>query len=312
MSAKKYRNEIEQMMFVSGEISAPLSETTELVEDIVRGQVVEMMTQAAHQAQATTAGSKRSTRAITVDDLMFLIRHDKPKVNRLKTYLSWKDVRKNAKDQDGGAPGEAGDALEDAAAGDLRSKTRKNRVRLPWDVTNMFTEQVPEDDDDDEEDMEANYAVLQRLKAADERTRAMTRDEYVHWSECRQASFTYRKSKRFREWSGVSQLTSTNLNDDIIDILGFLTFEMVSTLTEEALKVKSDFDGVESKLGGAISKKHPLHDDMYLFEGPQEERTPIRAYHMLEAFRRLQRSQTRRTVLRNFSGGLVKKRMFLI
>jgi len=33
------------MMFVSGEVAEPLSETTGLVEDIVRGQVVEMVSQ---------------------------------------------------------------------------------------------------------------------------------------------------------------------------------------------------------------------------------------------------------------------------
>jgi len=36
----------------------------------------------------------------------------------------------------------------------------------------------------------------------------------------------------------VGQLTDGKPNDDVIDILGFLTFEMVQTITEEALKVK--------------------------------------------------------------------------
>lgn len=30
-----------------------------------------------------------------------MIRHDRAKVNRLRTYLSWKDVRKHAKDSGG-------------------------------------------------------------------------------------------------------------------------------------------------------------------------------------------------------------------
>jgi hypothetical protein len=38
--------EIQQMMFVSGEVAEPLSETTGLVEDIVRAQVVEMVSSA--------------------------------------------------------------------------------------------------------------------------------------------------------------------------------------------------------------------------------------------------------------------------
>jgi len=53
-------------------------------------------------------------------------------------------------------------------------------------VQPFYVEQVPERDDeeDDEED------TLARLASADERTKNMTKDEYVYWSDCRQASFT--------------------------------------------------------------------------------------------------------------------------
>ncbi len=37
-------------------------------------------------------------------DLFFQIRHDRAKVSRLKTFLSWKDVRKTAKDSDEKGP----------------------------------------------------------------------------------------------------------------------------------------------------------------------------------------------------------------
>ena len=40
---------------------------------------------------------------MSAEDLIFLIRHDRAKVNRLRTYLSWKDVRKHAKDSGGDA-----------------------------------------------------------------------------------------------------------------------------------------------------------------------------------------------------------------
>lgn len=39
----KYRVEIQQMMFVSGETGEPSPETTGLVEEMVRGQVIEMV-----------------------------------------------------------------------------------------------------------------------------------------------------------------------------------------------------------------------------------------------------------------------------
>ena len=52
-----------------------------------------------------------------------------------------------------------------------------------------------DDDEEDEDDIEAHEASIQRLKEADEHTRDMTREQYQHYSDCRQASFTYRKGE---------------------------------------------------------------------------------------------------------------------
>src|SRR6202034_1713833 len=83
------------------------------------------------------------------------------------------------------------------------------------------------EDVEDEEEEEMNYATLQRLKNADERTKNMTREEYVHWCDYRQATFTFRKGKRFKEWAGFGIITDSKPNDAMIDILGLLTFEIV-------------------------------------------------------------------------------------
>lgn len=229
-----------------------------------------------------------------------MIRHDKAKVSRLRTFLSWKDVRKNVKDSDdkGGADAAEFAAADDAAgvvAGpqDVASKPKNKRAKvgLAWDVNSFFSVQIPErEDEEDEEEEEQNYATLQRLAAADERTKNMTKEEYVFWSECRQASFTYRKSKRFREWAGFGIVTESKPNDDIVDILGFLTFEIVQTLTEEALKVKEREDHEKNRGGadapGQNAKKRKRETG--LFDPPEEGRTPIEPRHVLEAYRKLQ------------------------
>ncbi|KAJ9624025.1 Transcription initiation protein spt3 [Taxawa tesnikishii (nom. ined.)] len=207
--------------------------------------------------RATALAARRGVRSINTDDLIFLIRHDRAKVSRLRTFLSWKDVRKSAKDSDDKAGGGGGnDALDDfdigaadpnlatgPSVGTRNSKQKKAKVGLPWDVSSFYSEQVPErEDEEDEDEEEMTTATLQRLKNADERTKNMTPEEYLHWSECRQASFTFRKGKRFREWAGFGIVTDSKPNDDIVDILGFLTFEIVQTLTEEALRVKQAED----------------------------------------------------------------------
>lgn len=106
----KYQTEISQMMFVFGDVVDPSPSVLQLVEDIVRTQVIEMV------IQSKKLASRRSSRNLSPEDLLFLIRYDRAKVNRLRTYLSWKDVRKKAKDSEPGAGG--GDAeveVEDVA-----------------------------------------------------------------------------------------------------------------------------------------------------------------------------------------------------
>lgn len=168
-------------------------------------------------------------------------------------------------------------------------KNKKNKVGLPWEPLSFFNQEVPErEDEEDEEEEEMNYITLQRLRKADERTKAMTKEEYVTWSEFRQASFTYRKGKRFREWAGFNIVTDSKPSDDIVDILGFLTFEMVQTLTEEALKIKEHEDLLKSTAPDTAGTKKRKLAQGGLFDPPSEGRTPVEPRHIQEAFRRLQ------------------------
>lgn len=73
----------------------------------------------------------------------------------------------------------------------------------------------------------------------------MTKEEYIEFAECRQASFTYKKSKKFRDWLGpfagphgaVSGVMSKP-SDDVLEILGFLLWEGLRRLTLTALRVQ--------------------------------------------------------------------------
>jgi transcription initiation protein SPT3 len=226
--------------------------------------------------------------------------------------LSWKDVRKNVKDSDdkggdadlGAGEDPVGGVVPGGPVDDSVKKNKKAKVGLPWEPSSFYSQEVPErEDEEDEEEEEMNYITLQRLRKADERTKAMTREEYVTWSEYRQASFTYRKGKRFREWAGFATITDGKPSDDIVDILGFLTFEMVQTLTEEALKIKDHEDLLKERTGdnaaGGGEKKRKLAQG--LFDPPSEGRTPVEPRHIQEAFRRLQTRPKRARAMLNGS-----------
>ncbi|KAK0255072.1 Transcription initiation protein spt3 [Friedmanniomyces endolithicus] len=318
-----YRREICIMMFVSGETGDVSQETTSIIENVVQQQVMEML------KRATDLAARRGVRTISTDDLIFLIRHDKAKVSRLRTFLSWKDVRKSAKDSDekGGGGGDAGGVDDfDLAANDptlgsggpsvgtRNSKNKKAKVGLPWDVSSFYSEQVPErDDEEDEEEEEMNAATLQRLKQADERTKGMNAEEYLHFSECRQASFTFRKGKRFREWAGFGVVTDSKPNDDIVDILGFLTYEIVTLLTEEALKVKAAEDALKRESGGDQEKRsRKRRREPGLFDLQEEARTPVGPNHIQEAYRRLQRPDLKSRYMHHIPKGHWQRPLKLI
>jgi transcription initiation protein SPT3 len=116
----------------------------------------------------------RSSRFLSAEDLIFLIREDRSKVNRLRTYLSWKDVRKKAKEDDAG-PGaaEVEEEIEDTNQSTL--KTRKTMVKLPWELMTPYSDflkSLPtsnskdDDDDGDEDEVQAHHDSMQRLRVS--------------------------------------------------------------------------------------------------------------------------------------------------
>lgn len=104
-------------------------------------------------------------------------------------------------------------------------------MKMPWELLNILADQLDSDSDGDEDDwqeLEYQQDSQQRLLEMDLITRNMTQDEYMDYSECRQASFTYKKSKRFRDFINLGAHMDMKPSDDIIEILGFLGCEIVS------------------------------------------------------------------------------------
>ncbi|KAF3343435.1 Hybrid signal transduction histidine kinase J [Verticillium dahliae VDG2] len=93
-TSPQFKQEIQQMMYIAGETQDTSDETTTLIESIIHGQVVHMLT------TANDLALRRGARLFTVADLIFQFRHDTPRVDRLRTFLTWKAIRKTVKDAD--------------------------------------------------------------------------------------------------------------------------------------------------------------------------------------------------------------------
>lgn len=101
----------------------------------------------------------RSSRYLSPEDLIFLIRNDRGKVNRLRTYLSWKDVRKRAKEDTAVDPLDIDDD-------DKQVVKRKAMVKLPWEVLTAFQDLRDDEEEDDEDEVQAHHDSMQRLRVS--------------------------------------------------------------------------------------------------------------------------------------------------
>ncbi|KAL9435571.1 hypothetical protein AB3S75_021778 [Citrus x aurantiifolia] len=84
-----FQKDLQHMMYGFGDDPNPLPETVALVEDIV----VEYVTDLAHKAQ--DIGSKGGK--LSVEDFLYLIRKDLPKLNRCTELLSMQEELKQAR-----------------------------------------------------------------------------------------------------------------------------------------------------------------------------------------------------------------------
>lgn len=183
---------------------------------------------------------------------------------------------------------DAGAAADEAPATGSRAKFAT--VSFPWEISSYFAGHVAHITPDDLADVTSSAAALEKLRKNDERTRDMTVAEYATWSEYRHASFTFRKAKRFREWCGLEGImegTSSKPSEDVMDILGFLTSEMVQNLTAEALRVQQRVLGCAGRCPGAGSEV-VRNTDGGLFAEPEGVRRAIEERHVRMAFQRLQ------------------------
>ncbi|KAH9939384.1 TFIID-18kDa-domain-containing protein [Epithele typhae] len=337
--AHLFTTEISQMMYVFGEVIEPLASTANLVEDIVRSQVVEIILQARETA------TRRRAKHVAAEDLLFVVRHDRAKADRLRTYLSWKEVRKHARaaaDATAGAGGAVdadADAFEEEdTAEDLPPKPQKLTVRLPWELSTVYTAGLPQLDDPsdsgDDDDAIAYAASQALLKDADARTRAMTGAHYAYFARCRRASFTSLHVKRFREFLGLPPGLALRPGDTV-DVASFLAFETVGALTRAALAVKAAYEEAGIELPPAAEDSNPPaasklkrkrgdekdvgkngkrkrqrrgreRTGCSLFVPPPGPATALRPEHVREAFTRLRMEAERKraTGMGNFRGGL--------
>jgi len=267
-----YANEIMDMMFVFGDgnVRSGTGETVPLVEAITRDYIISLLTDAAGQVHRS--GGLR----ITVDHVLFQIRKDAPIYYSLKEFLQWKDIRNK-------------NFTQDDMSGKEHKKGTKALMQCNWEMLTGLGSNDEEEKNLLEDDTSLKAALRsknqKRLRQADEITKNMSKEEYMRYTEARKASFTYKKAKKFRDWLG-PVASIIKFNDDVLEALGYLAWEMVGSLTQLALTVKKEMETHKLGYGHRRLKSSILN----LNPTPNQhgEKMPLLPVHIREALRRMQ------------------------
>ncbi|CAH1799772.1 unnamed protein product [Owenia fusiformis] len=216
--------EIQQMMFGFGDVKKPLAESANLVERIVRQQMITVL------LEAVDVAVSRNARFVGIEDFLFLLRKDKVKLRRLIRYMDLKDLRTSLV-----KPGEEEDVQEQ---GEGRPPIRK-RKKLCFDFINSIDQtgellSVFEDSGVDE-------IKHQRLLRAELASRTMENQEYVEFTQARQNNF-FRKFKfqRFKDWVMTGLTVEVKPNQLALEVLSYMAYETVAQIVDLSLIVKRD------------------------------------------------------------------------
>lgn len=191
------------MLYALGDSKSPRISTCKLLQNIIKNSLLSLI------HQALKIKKIRRGKLLSVEDFCFVLRKNPKKVKRVLSSITFKELRKKINEDI--------DEIE----------LTEEEFAYDWMVDrNVKWFEYQETESSDE--------YLDRLRRIDELTTKMSINEYLEFTECRQASFTYRKQKKFKEFIGLND----RLKDDVIDVLGFIAYEILCSIVEEGIKIK--------------------------------------------------------------------------
>jgi transcription initiation protein SPT3 len=235
-----YLDSIQRIMFAQGDSSRPLPESAALVEEIVHESCVEILYRA-HEVAV-----RRSSKMISLEDVLFVLRKSPIRIQRLIKYLSVKDTATTLQQQTQGAVA--------SPTPEPRSRVKRCKdfiSRLDSSASEGgILEQAMNGELHDE-------ARMERLRRMDRMSRELTGRRYNDFTRARQVNFLGNKMKypqKFHDW--LTKDTATWMEPGMkvdkagMEIFTYLAYESVGQMVEMSLFVRKE---MERNRGGAIT-----------------------------------------------------------
>ncbi|XP_033342567.1 transcription initiation protein SPT3 homolog isoform X2 [Megalopta genalis] len=259
------------MMHGFGDSSEPLMESARIVEEVVLQQMRTIVRKACEVSERR--GTSKKGASICAEDLIFLLRKDKVKLQRLIKYLELKEYKSSLnKTLDNEMP-------EDI----LNTENFENsKTKGPF---HSFLNLIDNTGELFEDASTVDEIKQQRNVRAELMTRSMDEARYLKFSKARNASFANKNRHKFSDW--LSPESDITISKQGYAILGYLAYETVAQIVDLALLVRQDQNKI---YGDAIDRLRLSYVNPYTYKpyyhGKVAVTKPISPAEIIEALRR--------------------------
>ncbi|KAG0728386.1 Transcription initiation protein SPT3 [Chionoecetes opilio] len=229
-------NDIQLMMHGFGDCRKPLPDTAAVIESIVHQQ----MTVFLHMA--TDYAEQRGARVVGPEDILFVMRRDPLKLQRLVDYMGVRDLYQKTRTSTSVMP--TGDVTEvpgEVPQPEISRKKLCINFLQTIDQTGQYEPLYSSSIYDP--------VLTERASRLDTLTQGMSCQRYKEYCEARRASFCPRlRVNKFRDWLLGEENGDVKLTQLVLEMLNRLAYETVAQIVDLALLVKRDAKAHNSDL----------------------------------------------------------------
>ncbi|XP_012172556.1 transcription initiation protein SPT3 homolog isoform X1 [Bombus terrestris] len=267
-----YTTEIRQMMHGFGDSSEPLIESAKIIEEVVLQQMRTIVRKACEISEKR--GNSKKGICISAEDLIFLLRKNKVKLQRLLKYLELKEFKSSIHKTI------ESDLPEDIVQNESIDGSKKKGP------LHSFLNQINNTGELLEDASTVDEVKQQRCIRAEIMTRSMDEARYLKFSKARNASFANKNRHKFSDW--IAPDSDITVTKQAYIILGYLAYETVAQIIDFTLLVRQDQNKI---YGDAIDRLRLSYVNPYTYKpyyhGKQVAVTkPITPAEIIEALRR--------------------------
>ncbi|KAF3428013.1 hypothetical protein E2986_10453 [Frieseomelitta varia] len=250
-----YSIEIRQMMHGFGDSSEPLIESAKIIEEVVLQQMRTIVRKACEISERRSNSKK--TVCISAEDLIFLLRKNKVKLQRLLKYLGkldqyfveLKEFKSSIhKTIDSDLP-------EDVTQNENMDGSKKKGP------LHSFLSQINNTGELFEDASTIDEVKQHRCIRAEIMTRSMDEARYLKFSKARNASFANKNRHKFSDW--IAPDSDITITKQAYTILGYLAYETVAQIIDFALLVRQDQNKI---YGDAIDRLRLNYVNPYTYK----------------------------------------------